>query len=300
MEKNRQLKIMFIVALVLSITAMTLGFAAFSTTLNISSSATVTPNTDAFGVRLVSVNGDNKFEVYEANTLGNKAAIINSDGLSVSGVRANLSKPGDKVIFYGLIDVYGQYDVYFAGVRLLNIPGENLTKKCTPVGDNGASTESLNAVCSDIIVSYAIKEYDVMSGEILSDDSLKLGDVLKSGEKYFFRFSIAYKPDAKYVDGDFEIVFGDAMFDFSTLSSERYIGFEIGGYIFNAKENMTWEEWVNSEYNTLYYTISNGKIYYNAANCIYVSGINLTDKIEEGKIYSHSTEMFCAGVSDRG
>ena len=52
MEKARQTKIMFIVALVLSVTAMTLGFAAFSATLNISSSATVTPNSSDFKIKI--------------------------------------------------------------------------------------------------------------------------------------------------------------------------------------------------------------------------------------------------------
>ena len=50
MEKTRQIKILSIVALVVAIAGMTLGFAAFSTTLSISSSATVTPNSDDFKV----------------------------------------------------------------------------------------------------------------------------------------------------------------------------------------------------------------------------------------------------------
>ena len=50
MEKNRQIKILSIVALVLAIAGMSLGFAAFSSTLTISSSATVTPNSNDFKV----------------------------------------------------------------------------------------------------------------------------------------------------------------------------------------------------------------------------------------------------------
>ena len=50
MEKQRQIKLLSIVALVIAIAGMTLGFAAFSTTLNISSSATVTPNSEDFKI----------------------------------------------------------------------------------------------------------------------------------------------------------------------------------------------------------------------------------------------------------
>lgn len=50
MVRQRQIKILSIVALVVAIAGMTLGFAAFSTTLSISSSATVTPNSDDFKI----------------------------------------------------------------------------------------------------------------------------------------------------------------------------------------------------------------------------------------------------------
>ena len=43
---KRKTKIITIVALVIAIFGMTLGFAAFSATLNISTSATVAPNSE--------------------------------------------------------------------------------------------------------------------------------------------------------------------------------------------------------------------------------------------------------------
>ena len=60
MEKERQVKLLSIIALVVAITGMTLGFAAFSTTLNISSSATVTPNSSDFKINVYG------FEDYES------------------------------------------------------------------------------------------------------------------------------------------------------------------------------------------------------------------------------------------
>ena len=52
MERQRQIKILSIIALVVAIVGMSLGFAAFSTTLNISSSASVTPDSEDFKVVL--------------------------------------------------------------------------------------------------------------------------------------------------------------------------------------------------------------------------------------------------------
>ena len=50
MEKDRSTKIIAIAALLIGIVGLSLGFAAFSNTLTISSSAEVTPDQSAFNV----------------------------------------------------------------------------------------------------------------------------------------------------------------------------------------------------------------------------------------------------------
>lgn len=50
MEKRRRIKVLSIIALLLVIAGMTLGFAVFSSTLNISSSVTVSPDSNSFNV----------------------------------------------------------------------------------------------------------------------------------------------------------------------------------------------------------------------------------------------------------
>ena len=50
MKQNRQSKIVAILALCVSVVGLTLGFAAFSNTLTISSSATVSPNESDFNI----------------------------------------------------------------------------------------------------------------------------------------------------------------------------------------------------------------------------------------------------------
>ncbi len=51
MEKQRQTKVITIVALVVAVFGISLGFAAFSNILTISSSATVKPDALSFSVR---------------------------------------------------------------------------------------------------------------------------------------------------------------------------------------------------------------------------------------------------------
>ena len=52
MEKSRQIKVLSITSLVVAIFVTAIGFAAFSTTLNISSSAIVSANSDDFKIKI--------------------------------------------------------------------------------------------------------------------------------------------------------------------------------------------------------------------------------------------------------
>ena len=64
MEKVRQVKVLSIFALVLAILGMSLGFATFSSTLNISSSATVSPNSEDFKMRIYGFESVENFSLF--------------------------------------------------------------------------------------------------------------------------------------------------------------------------------------------------------------------------------------------
>ena len=154
MEKNRQIKMMFIVALVLSVTAMTLGFAAFSSTLNISSGASVTPNSDDFKVRFVGINGDNK-AIISAYSSSQKpeAGIISDDGLSISGINVSMQKIGDGAQFSAYIENQGQYDAVITKKGMKYIEGTELKRRCT---GPDVSPELLEGFCQSISFSFSL------------------------------------------------------------------------------------------------------------------------------------------------
>ena len=52
MEKDRSVKVISIFALVIAITGMSLGFAAFSASLDLASNAFVSPDSATFNVKL--------------------------------------------------------------------------------------------------------------------------------------------------------------------------------------------------------------------------------------------------------
>ena len=100
MKNSRQTKLLVIIALVLALTGMSLGFAAFSSTLSISSSASVTPNSNDFKIKIYGYTEQNANNVYNINaytseSLGygfdgntgnslNTAALINNTNLTIT------------------------------------------------------------------------------------------------------------------------------------------------------------------------------------------------------------------------
>ena len=100
MEHNRKIKILSIVALVLAISAMTLGFAAFSTTLNISSSASVTPNSGDFSVKFSTSQNSLVVAAVAPSSKSTGASAtngtINNEAIpTLTNLSATFSKPGD-------------------------------------------------------------------------------------------------------------------------------------------------------------------------------------------------------------
>lgn len=72
---------------------------------------------------------------------------------------------------------------------------------------------------------------------------------------------------------------------------EGKINFTINGITYKAKEGSTWEEWVNSKYNTLGYTIdSNGNI---SKNNMYVTNTNdINDKVSKSDVITADTAYY--------
>ena len=148
MEKDRKIKILSIVALVLAITGMSLGFAAFSSTLTISSSATVTPNSDDFNLTIYGISdyvawGDflNSLDFSLLSTTISSptlnptsssaettatTAIINNDTMTLSNISVTFSKPSiETANYYFVLKNTGKYTAY------MNLNESEIGELCT-------------------------------------------------------------------------------------------------------------------------------------------------------------------------
>lgn len=218
MEKTRQIKILSIVALVVAIAGMTLGFAAFSTTLSISSSATVTPNSEDFNVVMLGSKTDLSDE-YSHVTVYNGASaedalISNYKGGSSLSLNANFTNPGQYVVYNAYIHNFGEYDAYFDKIIFENVEGTSEKKTCTPVAGGGATLELVEQACESINMTV------VASNGTVFDDSYNLSDViLLRGIAALGKVKITYDDEGVRVDGPFTVEFGDVKIIYSTIDT---------------------------------------------------------------------------------
>ena len=214
MEKQRQIKILSIVALVLAISAMTLGFAAFSTTLNISSSASVTPNSTNFSV-VFSANPSSSVNTVEPSytTEGATATpgkIVNSTSPTLTNLSANFTAPGQYVEYTLYIRNVGQYTAYLNNINYL---GE---KTC--IAESHATESLVQSACENINVNVEIEHQSFTETSPITNKSIDTNSMTP------MTVIISYAFGAPPVDGSFNITFPSISLVYSTVDDATIEG----------------------------------------------------------------------------
>lgn len=230
--KKQNSKILVIVALALTTVALTIGFAAFSATLNISSNATVTPNESDFKVTIYGFNSTEaalKFEsegIFDESDLSktisypsNTESVLNATNASIdnsthtiSNINVELTGPNTSSIYFFVIKNEGQYDAYLDLSRFNNEDGEYISVQegaCT--AGEGTSEELLNAACPYIVSVAAIINSD--------GDSITEGDnIIKIPKEDYIvmGYGVGYLETENRVDGPFTVEFPKEQLIFST------------------------------------------------------------------------------------
>lgn len=237
MEKERRSKLLVIVALALTTMALTVGFAAFSTTLNISSNATVTPNEEDFKIVVYGLKDReavNKF--YENNTFDESdlsttiatpyisndnevtaedAIIVNSTH-TISNLSVGLTNPTNEVAYVTIIKNEGKYDAYLDLTEytyddenkeyVLNPP---VTGTCTP--EEGTTKELVDATCDSVIQVLGV--FDTTGDVITTGESLL---TIPKGKYIVLVSLIGYLETDTRADGPFSVTFPTLNLNFST------------------------------------------------------------------------------------
>jgi len=203
-------KYFLVVGILLAVAGLTLGFAAFSNTLTIQSSATVTPDASTFSVKFSSSPNS----VVEGGIAGNGAyesstAIINNNGNpTLSNINVNWTDTVEFIVYSFYVYNNGEYDAYLNEIIFNNVDGSNKKVVCT-IPDGAETTQSLvDQTCESLYHGIAIVNQDTY--EYLAtpyDTETFSGIKLEKGSSYLVEFTL-YPPES-LPDGDLNVSYGD-------------------------------------------------------------------------------------------
>ena len=224
MEKNRSSKVVAVVALVVAVFGLTLGFAAFSNTLVISSSAHVTPDESAFNVVFSSAAETVAADPIEGigsveGVAGDNATITtDEDGNArrITGLKANFTAPGQTVTYTFYVRNEGSYIAYLRSILYKNISESVQQHKACSISEGAQTTQGLvDAACKDIKISVKVGSEEE---KFESTDTFKGHSLAVSGNETVV-VTISYENNGNPVDGEMDVTFGDIELNYESVDA---------------------------------------------------------------------------------
>ena len=219
MERDRQIKIVSVLALVLGVLGLSLGFTAFSNILIISSNATVKPESSSFSVDLYSGTSTSNTDytvIGKSSVEGvNGTATISKDRKVITGVTADFNAPGQSVVYEFYAHNTGEYVAYLRSIIFTVVEGHDYPKVCTLTSDKG-SLNLVEAACKDISLEVSV-------GDITVDNSItgiSHHPIEKDG---YVKVSVklTYIAGGTKVNGPFKVEFGDVHLEYSSQDLQK-------------------------------------------------------------------------------
>ena len=213
---ERSSRVIAVVALCVAVVGLTLGFAAFSNSLTISSSASVTPDASTFNVDFSSSNdsvvaGKVSPVTNPDTVVGTEATIDNTNAPTISNLSATFTKPGDSVTYTFYARNAGEYEAFLKSINFNNVASGSTTKKCT--AGEGTTEALVQAACKSITLSVKVGSESAVTGTT-ADIS---GHSLAKNSSETIVVKIEYTAGGALADGDFTVEFGDVSLTYSSV-----------------------------------------------------------------------------------
>ena len=215
--KKRQ-KIITIVVLIVTIIGMSIGFSAFSSTISISSSASVKPSASDFHVKFSSSESavvTNQVTPNVSGATGEKATIDNSGTTpKITGLKANFTAPGQSVTYTFYVHNTGDYVAYLKNITFSNVSGKSSHKVCTKT-DTTATDSLVSAACNAITITAKVGSttFDKTTSSITSHS------LAANTGKETVVVTITYATGGSKADGDFSVAFGDINLEYRSTDA---------------------------------------------------------------------------------
>ncbi len=238
MEKERNTKLISIFSMVLAVLCLSIGFAAFSRTLNIESSATVEVSDENFDIDLSKDPDDVVTEdIGEATpspspdgpTYNKEEVTVNNDedgNAVIKGLNATFTKPGQSVTYSNIYAVNtGAFDAYLTGLEIANAAGGENAVLCTA----REGTNYVTDACKGIKITVEVKDeletstYSTLTATVEGKQNGVIGAdatlaAPKQGEKSAHKVivKLEYLEGSAIADGPFDVVFGNVTVSYSS------------------------------------------------------------------------------------
>lgn len=219
MEKERNTKILAIIALLIGVVGLSLGFAAFSNTLKISSSAEVTPSADTFNVDFSSSSSSLATDpvVASLNPTGvtgfeaTNGTIDNSNDPTITNLHATFTAPGQKATYTFYARNIGEYIAYLKSITFANVNGETSSRICTP--GTGTTASQVTAACDDISLKVTVGSETPTTSSVANITNHSLA--IDGSDP--ITVEIEYAANGDRADGDFTVAFGDVTLTYNSV-----------------------------------------------------------------------------------
>ena len=205
-NNNRYSKYLAIIALLISVVGVSLGFAAYSNTLQIKAAADVTGVTPDPVAQLSTSPSSQQNGPVTPTTNGATAdsAVLTANGIENIKVHFTATGQSATYSFYGVNP--SSFDSYLNSVVFS-------TKTCTADDTNGnPATVGIDDACSDILMTVVAGAADYSE----TNNNIN-GHKVLAGEYEPVQVTIEYIDGGAVADGDFTVDFGTTTLSYSTV-----------------------------------------------------------------------------------
>ena len=217
-KNKRKTQITIILVLFVLVISLSIGFAAFSKNVLISSSANVTPSASDFGVKFSSSSSSLATSPITPTVSGatGDSAIIDNSGTSpkITGLKANFSAPNQSVTYTFYAINIGEYEAFLKSISYEKVSGSNATKVCTKT-DATATDSLVAAACEHIKVSVQVGS---QSANDTTNNITNHSLAAKTGNETV-TVTITYESGGDRADGDFTVAFGDIKLTYNSTDA---------------------------------------------------------------------------------
>lgn len=214
MEKERGAKVIAIIALLVAVVGLSVGFAAYTAQLQITNtSATVGAGSASdFSVEFSTsattiTEQDRNIDTLITNAVVDGATAVKATGASmngttINGLSANFTEPGQSVTYTVYAHNTGKFLAYLRSVTIGS-------KTCTAIG---TTTQSLvNDVCPSISMTVKVGNEDATAVSVNNYTGHSLG----KGDSEPVVITMTYGETDSAADGDFTVNFGQIDLDYN-------------------------------------------------------------------------------------